>query len=179
LRKFYSWRMFMHGLGIFIRGVVVKERLSRLKAIRKLIKTYRIESQDTLLGYLQKEGFVVTQATLSRDLKLLKVGKISDGHNGYVYSLPGDDERQETERTFVQDFLRGYVSIDWSGNMVVIKTYSGHADPVALAVDSLAMDEVLGTLAGRDNTVFACLREGVSGEDFMATLKDRIPELED
>ena len=75
----------------------MKERLSRLKVIRKLIKTYRIESQEELLGYLQKENFVVTQATLSRDLKLLKVGKISDGHNGYVYTLPGEDERQESE----------------------------------------------------------------------------------
>jgi len=157
----------------------VKERLARLKAIRKLIKTYRIESQDTLLGHLQKEGFIVTQATLSRDLKLLKVGKISDGHNGYVYSLPGDDDRQETERTFVQDFLRGYISIDWSLNMVVIKTYSGHSDSVALAVDNLALDEVLGTIAGRDNTVFVCLREGISGEDFMVQMKEKIPELED
>ncbi|MDR2104112.1 MAG: ArgR family transcriptional regulator, partial [Treponema sp.] len=52
----------------------MKERLGRLKAVRKLIKTYRIESQETLLGLLQKEGFIVTQATLSRDLKLLKVG---------------------------------------------------------------------------------------------------------
>ena len=57
----------------------MKERLTRLKIIRKLIKTYRIESQEALLGYLNKEGFEVTQATLSRDLKLLKVGKISDG----------------------------------------------------------------------------------------------------
>lgn len=157
----------------------MKERLARLKAIRKLIKTYRIESQDILLGHLQKEGFIVTQATLSRDLKLLKVGKISDGHNGYIYSLPGDDERQETERTYVHDFMRGYISIDWSGNMVVIKTYSGHSDSVALAVDNLALDDVLGTIAGRDNTVFVCLREGVSGEDFLAQMKEKMPELED
>ncbi|MDR0388600.1 MAG: ArgR family transcriptional regulator [Spirochaetaceae bacterium] len=157
----------------------MKERLARLKSIRKLIKTYRIESQEVLLGHLQKEGFMVTQATLSRDLKLLKVGKISDGNNGYIYTLPGDDERQETERTYIHDFLRGYVSIDWSGNMVVIRTYSGHSDAVALAVDNLGLDDVLGTIAGRDNTVFVCLREGVSGEDFMRRMKESIPELED
>jgi transcriptional regulator of arginine metabolism len=156
----------------------LKERLTRLKAIQKLIQTYRIESQDILLGYLHKEGFIVTQATLSRDLKLLKVGKISDGHNGYVYSLPGEEERQETDRTYIHDFLRGYVSIEWSGSMVVIKTYSGHSDTVALAVDNLALDDVLGTLAGRDNTVFVCLREGVNGEDFMNHMKESIPELE-
>jgi transcriptional regulator of arginine metabolism len=121
---------------------------------------------------------MVTQATLSRDLKLLKVGKISDGHNGYVYSLPGEEERQETERTYIYDFLRGYISIDWSGNLVVIKTYSGHSDAVALAVDNLGMDDVLGTISGRDNTVFVALREGFSGEDFLARMKESIPELE-
>ena len=75
----------------------MKERLTRLKSIRKLIKNYRIESQETLLGYLLKEGYEVTQATLSRDLKLLKVGKVSDGHNGSVYTLPGEDERRESD----------------------------------------------------------------------------------
>lgn len=155
----------------------MKERSARLKAVRKLIKAYRIESQETLLGYLQKEGFIVTQATLSRDLKLLKVGKISDGQTGYVYTLPGEDEQQETERTYIHDFLRGYVSIEWSGNMVVIKTYSGHSDSVALALDNLGLDDVLGTIAG-DNTVFVCLREGISGEDFMNRMKVSIPELE-
>ncbi|MDR1636483.1 MAG: ArgR family transcriptional regulator [Treponema sp.] len=157
----------------------MKERLIRLKSVRRLIKTYRIESQESLLGLLQKEGFLLTQATLSRDLKLLKVGKISDGHNGYVYTLPGEDEQQETERTYVNDFLRGYVSIEWSGSMVVIKTYSGHSDSVALAVDNLGLDDVLGTIAGRDNTVFVALREGISGEDFMNRMKETIPELED
>ena len=157
----------------------MKERLTRLKIIRKLIKTYRIESQEALLGYLQKEGFEVTQATLSRDLKLLKVGKISDGHNGYVYTLPGEDERQESDQSLAQDFLRGYISIEYSGNIAVVKTYSGYADVVAGAIDSLAMDEVIGTIAGGDNCVFACLREGITGENFLEALKLKIPELDE
>ena len=156
----------------------MKERLSRLKTIRKLIKNYRIESQDSLLAYLEKEGFEVTQATLSRDLKLLKVGKIADGNTGYVYTLPGDDERQESEMIYVQDFLRGYVSIDCSGNIVVIKTFPGHANTVSNALDNMNMDEILGTVAG-DNCLFACLREGVTGDQFMSELKRRIPEIEE
>ncbi|MCI5523422.1 MAG: ArgR family transcriptional regulator [Treponema sp.] len=156
----------------------MKERLTRLKTVRKLIKNYRIESQEELLGYLQREGFEVTQATLSRDLKLLKVGKISDGHASYVYTLPDEDERRESEQIYIQDFLRGYVSIDFSGNIVVIKTFGGHADAVSNAIDALNMEEILGTVAG-DNCIFACLREGVSGEDFLKALKLRIPELED
>ena len=153
----------------------MKERLARLNAIGKLIKKESIKSQDTLLGHLQKEGFAVTQATLSRDLKALKVGKISDGRGSYVYTLPG--EQQESE-TYIQDFLRGCISIDWSGNIVVVKTHSGHSDPVALALDSLGLDEMLGTIAGNDNTVAVFLREGVSGEDFMRHLKETIPELD-
>ena len=156
----------------------MKERLTRLKTVRKLIKNYRIESQDELLGYLQKEGFAVTQATLSRDLKLLKVGKVSDGHAGYVYTMPDEDERRESEQIYIQDFLRGYVSIDYSGNIVVIKTFGGHADSVSNALDALNMDEILGTVAG-DNCIFACLKEGVSGEQFLKALKVRIPELEE
>jgi transcriptional regulator of arginine metabolism len=156
----------------------MKERLTRLKTIRKLIKNYRIESQETLLAYLQKEGYEVTQATLSRDLKLLKVGKVSDGNSGYIYTLPGEDERAESEQIYVQDFLRGYVSIDYSGNIIVIKTFPGHANTVCNALDNMNMDEILGTVAG-DNCLFACLREGVSGEQFMEELKRRIPELDE
>jgi len=133
--------------------LILKERLTRLKAVRKLIKNYRIESQEELLGYLQKEGFEVTQATLSRDLKLLKVGKISDGHSGYVYTLSDEDERRESEQIYVQDFLRGYVSIEYNGNIVVVKTFGGHADSVSNALDAFNMDEVLGTIAG-DNCIF-------------------------
>ncbi|CAM4219477.1 ArgR family transcriptional regulator [Treponema peruense] len=156
----------------------MKERLTRLKTVRKLIKNYRIESQEELLGHLQKEGFEVTQATLSRDLKLLKVGKVSDGHAGYVYTLPDENERHESEQIYIQDFLRGYVSIDFSGNIVVIKTFGGHADAVSNALDAMNMDEILGTVAG-DNCIFACLREGVTGDEFLKSLKLRIPELEE
>ena len=156
----------------------MKERVTRLKTVRKVIKNNRIGSQDELLSYLQKEGFDVTQATLSRDLKLLKVGKVSDGNSGYVYTLPDDDSRQETEEIYVQDFLRGYVSIDYSGNIVVIKTFGGHADAVSNALDAFNMEEVLGTVAG-DNCIFACLREGVTREQFQKALKQRIPDLED
>ena len=90
-----------------------------------------------------------------------------------------EEERQESELTVAQDFLRGYISIECSGNIAVIKTYSGHADVVASALDTLALDEVIGTIAGGDNCVFACLREGYSGKDFLASLKNKIPEVEE
>ncbi len=156
----------------------MKERTTRLKAIKKLIKNNRIKSQEELLGHLLTEGFEVTQATLSRDLKLLKVGKLSDGHAGYVYTLPGEDEKGENEELFVQDFLRGYVSIEWNATTVVIKTFSGQANSVANALDSLNLEEILGTVAG-DNCIFASLREGISGEQFIKVLKKHIPNLDE
>ena len=156
----------------------MKERTTRLKAIKKLIKNNRVKSQEELLGHLQTEGFEVTQATLSRDLKLLKVGKLSDGHAGYVYTLPDEEERSENEELFVQDFLRGYVSIEWNETTVVIKTFSGQANSVANALDSLNLDEILGTVAG-DNCIFASLRSGISGEQFLKTLKKHIPNLDE
>ena len=155
----------------------MKERHSRLKAIRKLIKNHRVESQETLLSYLQKEGYEVTQATLSRDLKMLKVGKVSDGNAGYFYTLPSDEENQESEQIYKRDFLRGYVSIDWSGNIIIIKTFPGHANTVSNALDNLNLEDLLGTVAG-DNCLFACIKEGVSGEDFVKKLKTKIPEIE-
>jgi transcriptional regulator of arginine metabolism len=155
----------------------MKQRLVRLKTIRKIIKTDQISSQDELLSKLAAEGFSVTQATLSRDLKFLRVSKVLDLDGAYLYTLPLDSERQESESMYIEDFQRGYVSIDWSHNIVVIKTSDSHAGTVAQAVDNLALASVLGCVAGADDTVFVCLREGSSGEDFMAQMSALIPEL--
>lgn len=156
----------------------MKERFERLKAIRSIIRVNRIDSQEKLLQLLEEAGHSVTQATLSRDLKYLKVGKISDGRSGYYYTVPSDEERRESERHYVQDFMRGYVSIDWNQTTAVVRTFSGHSDAVALAIDNMGLEEVLGTLAGRDNVVFVALREGVKGEDFIAAMKKKVPDLE-
>ena len=156
----------------------MKERRDRLEKIRKLISTHTIRSQDSLMEHLNREGIIVTQATLSRDLKLLKCGKISDGQGDYIYSLASDNYRSEAEPSYIQDFLKGYISIDWSGNIVLVKTFSGHSDPVSLALDNLDLNEiVLGTISGRDNTVAVILREGKRGDDFLKRLKEIIPEL--
>jgi transcriptional regulator of arginine metabolism len=156
----------------------MKERFERLKAVRSIIKAHRIDSQETLLQLLQEAGYTVTQATLSRDLKFLKVGKVSDGHSGYYYTVPSDEERRESERHYIQDFLRGYVSIDWNVGLAVVRTFSGHSDSVALAIDNMGLEEVLGTISGRDNMVFIALREGSTGEDLVVAMKKKIPELE-
>ncbi|MCR5080087.1 MAG: ArgR family transcriptional regulator [Treponema sp.] len=156
----------------------MKDRDLRLKSIKKLIKNNRIQSQEELLDYLVKEGFDVTQATLSRDLKLMKVGKVSDGNSGYVYTIPEDDSIKESDQIYAQDFMRGYISIDFSGNICVIKTLGGYAHSVTNALDYMNLEEVLGTIAG-ENCIFVCLKEGVTPELFMTKLKEKIPNLED
>ncbi len=156
----------------------MKQRYGRLTAIKELIKKNKIDNQDTLLSLLKEEGFDVTQATLSRDLKALKVGKISDGWSGYYYSLPENELVSESEKSYVQDVRRGVVSIEFSGNVGVVKTRSGHANSVALALETLSLPEILGTLAG-DDTVLIVLREGVTKEDLLESFKSRIPETED
>lgn len=159
-------------------GRRVKQRLNRLAVVKDLIGKNRIENQDILLQMLRDEGFEVTQATLSRDLKTLKVGKISDGWSGYYYSLPEDILVAEEEKSYIQDVRRGIVSIEFSGNMGVIKTRSGHAQSVCYALDVLGLPEILGTLAG-DDTIFLLLREGMTKEDLLEDFRTKIPEIKD
>jgi len=155
------------------------DRYNRLRAIKDILRARRVESQDLILRLLEEAGYAVTQATLSRDLKYLKVAKIPDGKNSYYYGMPSEEEREETERHYVQDFLRGYVSVDWNQTTVVIRTFSGHSDSVSLALDNMGLEEVIGTIAGRDNVVFVALREGVTGGAFVAALRKMIPEFEE
>ena len=156
----------------------MRERQKRLKAIKRIIREERINNQESLLRRLETEGFHVTQATLSRDLKLLKVGKQAVGNDGYFYSLPSEEIRREQERNFAIDFARGYVSLDFTGAFAVIRTLNGHADSVAIAIDNLNIEAVMGTVAG-DDTVFVALREDISRESFLNTLRDRVPEFDD
>jgi len=155
---------------------VMRERTSRLRAIKSVIKSERIDSQETLLARLVAEGYSVTQATLSRDLKLLKVGKVSDGGDSYYYALPGEEQR-ESEKSLAQDVARGWVSIAFSHNIAVVKTLAGHASSVAYALDHLVLPAVLGSVAG-DDTILLVLREGKTREELLASLRARFPDME-
>ncbi len=155
----------------------MKQRHDRLETLKSIIRKNKIDSQDALLQMLKAEGFDVTQATLSRDLKILKVGKISDGWNGYYYSLPENELVAESEKSYIQDVRRGIVSIEFSGNIGVIKTRAGHANSVCVALDVLGLPEILGTVAG-DDTIFLILREGMTKEDLQQEFRERIPEIE-
>jgi transcriptional regulator of arginine metabolism len=150
-------------------------RENRLKAIRKIIAESRVSSQDQLLHKLEDESVTITQATLSRDLKVLKVGKVPDAGGGYYYIL--SETEGESLRGYIEDFKRGYLSLTFSRNLGVIKTLAGHADTVAIALDRLDLPEILGTIAG-DDTILVILKEGESYDSLTNRLQDLMGDLE-
>lgn len=154
----------------------MKDRAERLKSVRQIIKQYRINSQEVLLEHLREEGFTVTQATLSRDLKVLKVGKVSEGSEGYYYTLPTEEELRESRHNYSQDLKRGFISMEFSGNLAIVRTLTGHADAVAIALDNIGIIQVIGTVAGED-TVLIVLRENTQPERIRSQLRDLVPEL--
>ena len=114
----------------------------------------------------------MTQATLSRDLKYLKVAKMPDSLKGYIYILT---ENNATEFTEAENLpFIGFVSIDFAQGMGIVKTLPGHASSVAYALDTLNSYEIAGTIAG-DDTILIIPRDGVTKADLVMLFKTRMP----
>ena len=143
----------------------MKGRDDRLKAVKRAIAHHGLASQEALMSLLTGQGYEVTQATLSRDLKALRVGKVSSPDGSYVYALPEESDRSREE--LIGDFQRGYLSMESSENLVVLKTLPGHAQATAWALDNLEVSGILGTVAG-DDTILIILRQGF---DFLSLQK--------
>ena len=143
--------------------------------IRRLIGSMNISSQDELMKLLEKKGFELTQATLSRDLKYLKVAKMPDDIEGYVYILP-DKEKSVEEVELPGSGLSGLISIDFAQGMAILRTLPGHANSIAYTIDNLDAYEIAGTIAG-DDTIMLIPRDGVSRSDVINLLKLRMPGL--
>lgn len=158
----------------------MKNKSERHTAIRQLISSSGISSQDMLLERLRSRGFELTQATLSRDLKLMQVAKIADGVDGYIYVLPGVVANQPMQQSqeqikFLSDGFRG---IQFSGNLAVIKTSPGYASSIAAVIDNASLWEIIGTIAG-DDTILLIIKEGVLRQEITAALKKIMPLLKD
>ena len=150
-------------------------KLDRLLVLKKVIELNRIGKQEDLLNILKQRGFALTQATLSRDLKELKVSKIPDTEQGYVYALPNPVMRKRMASNATYSNL-GFQSIDVSDNIAVIKTKSGYANSFATIIDEFFLTEIIGTLAGND-TIFLTIKEGSSFQELKKALIVNIPEL--
>ena len=136
------------------------DRTLRLAAIRRIISRGGTTQQEELLAALARDGFTVTQSTLSRDLRDLRVARVPDGEHGYRYGFADAEPMAGSHSGLVADIKNGLVELIFSGNLLVVRTLPGHAGSVARALDNLPIDELAGTIAG-DDTVLAVLREGV------------------
>ena len=157
----------------------MKVKNNRLEALRLIISSQQLGSQDELLNALQKEGFKLTQATLSRDLKQLKVAKAASMSGNYVYVLPNDTmyKRVSTPNS-IREMMKvpGFVSINFSGNMGVIKTRPGYASSIAWNIDNSDIPEIIGTIAG-DDTIFIVVKEGVRHQEVIESLNEVVPNM--
>ena len=157
----------------------MKNKKNRLQLILEIIKTSRVGSQEELVRILAEKGFGVTQATLSRDLKKLRVTKVATDTGEYAYIVPNSNEVKDSLLVVNQGPTSpsntvGFVSLQFSGNMAVIKTRNGYASGLAYDIDMSRPKEVLGTIAGAD-TIFVVLREGVTHDEAMQILQKFIP----
>ena len=149
-------------------------RGARLAAIRRIVAETAVDSQERLTELLKRQGFNVTQATLSRDLKRLGIGKAPNASGGYTYVLSDSEVRPGSDATYMQDFMRGFLSLEFSGGFGLMRTLPGHASSVASALDNLRIREALGTIAG-DDTILIVPRDGVSPFRLARALRARIP----
>ena len=139
--------------------------------ILELIAKYEIETQEDMMERLKSEGFKVTQATVSRDLKELKLTKIPTARGTYRYSA--NNVRYHAGSVKLNNaMVDSIVQVDYSLNNVVIKTYPGLAQAVASAVDALNMHSILGCVAG-DDTIIIVTR----GEECSIEISQKITEL--
>ncbi|MDR0845821.1 MAG: ArgR family transcriptional regulator, partial [Tannerella sp.] len=137
----------------------------RLQAISHIVCTETIRSQDDLLRSLTDKGYDVTQATLSRDMKQLKIIKKHDTNDLYVYTLPETAAAATDTPTDVTP-----LKVEFSGNLAVIKTRPGYAMGIASDIDRHALREIVGTIAG-DDTILVIPREGYSRAQITAALE--------
>jgi transcriptional regulator of arginine metabolism len=153
----------------------MRNKNERLLAIQKLIGRKKISSQDELLKLLISEGFKMTQATLSRDLHFLKVSKMPDADDSYIYVLKELEIPASTELKLGFP-LNGLLSMQFAQGMGLIRTLPGFASGIASAIDSMKIREVAGTVAG-DDTILLIPRDGYNKEEIIKKLSKFIPGL--
>lgn len=152
---------------------------NRLATLRMLFSSRELCSQEEILQALRQEGFNVTQATLSRDMKQLKVAKAAMANGKYIYVLPTETMYKRVQKSMTaREMLltSGFMSIHFSGNMGVIKTRPGYASSIAYNIDNARLSEILGTIAG-DDTIFVVLTEGTTHADAVRALTLVIPDI--
>lgn len=144
-------------------------KISRHAKILEIIEKRAVETQEELADELKKSGFNVTQATVSRDIKELKLVKVLDENGIYKYASLKEQDNMLSDR-LVKVFTESVLSVDYAGNIVVLKTFSGAANAACEAIDVFDFKEIVGTIAG-DDTIFALIRNTENVEVVIEKLK--------
>ncbi len=143
-------------------------KVGRQAKIIELIGKYDIETQEELCEKLIESGYEVTQATVSRDIRALKLMKVADSNGKSVYKASSGNT--DFSQKYLNILKNGFVSMDMAQNILVIKTVSGMAMAVAAAIDSLNYREVVGCIAG-DDTIMVAVRTVDGCLDVMQKIK--------
>ncbi len=139
----------------------------RQNVISKIISKNQVDNQEKLINLLQEEGVVVTQATLSRDIKEMQIVKAPTIDGSYSYQLPKNAFLPIMDDDKLTSF--GFISINFSGNLAVIKTRPGYAMGIAGEIDKKITEEILGTVAG-DDTILLIIRENITHKQLLKAL---------
>src|SRR6056297_3776683 len=148
------------------------KKYTRQTKILELIKEKEIETQEDLAEELKKAGIKVTQATISRDIKELRLIKVTSKSGKYKYGTIQESQNSISDR-LVRIFKNSIITIEISGNLIIIKTIPGAAQICGSAIDSLQFGSIIGSIAG-DDTVFIAVRDG---EEEIEELKSQLYNL--
>ena len=152
-------------------------KTQRLIAIKKLLRSEKIASQEELLKQLLQQGFDLTQATVSRDLKELQVGKKADPEKGSILVLPTQDISLQDTPSFDHSFLTTAIQgIRFVNQFCVVKTLPGYANSIAIIIDKASRYEMAGTIAG-DDTILVIPDEGITTRELKQAFQLIFPGL--
>ncbi|MBQ7581692.1 MAG: arginine repressor [Lachnospiraceae bacterium] len=146
-------------------------RNNRCEKIIELITQNAVETQEELVTMLRDAGFHVTQATVSRDIKLLHLVKVTDSENGRQRYALNRNTTPSLNEKYIRIFRDGVVSMDLAMNILVVKTVSGTAMAVAAAMDAMELDAIVGTIAG-DDTIMCAVRTIEDAKEVRRKLND-------
>lgn len=147
---------------------------SRHQKIKELVERYEIETQEELADRLKEAGCQVTQATVSRDIRELKLSKIPTGEGRQRYTVLVHSDHYLSDK-YIRVLKDGFVSMDMAQNILVVKTVSGMAMAVAAAIDAMKLKEIVGSIAG-DDTIMMAVRTVEDTETVMGKIRSVLEE---
>ena len=147
---------------------------SRHQKIKELVEQFEIETQEELADRLRGAGYAVTQATVSRDIRELKLSKIAMGDGRQRYTILSHSDHYLSDK-YIRVLKDGFVSMDMAQNILVIKTVSGMAMAVAAAIDAMKLKEIVGSIAG-DDTIMMAVRTVEDTQEVIKKIRNVLDE---